>query len=173
MLTHIPYSEILIYFALFLVLLLIITEYQTDIGYIDVKSVPTYFYVQRATDFRGDVVTFDVVRTNIANAMSAGTGIFTATVDGIYFFAFSGMKVDESEPTTVHILLNQFRIGSADCNHISSPNSVSCSLQSTLDLKKGDTVNLVMEGTILCSNDNSKTTHFTGYLLEQTDLPLL
>ena len=69
------------------------TGYQTWIGYVDAKSVPTYFYVQKNGTF--NVVTtsiqFDMEIVNIGKAYDPISGKFTAPVSGRYFFSFVGL----------------------------------------------------------------------------------
>lgn len=118
---------------------------------------------------------------NIGNATSIGRygsdgifkngGIFTVPVDGIYYFAFSGMKDGDNNPSTFHINVNGSILGSAYC--ATSRSSNAASLHSTLALKKGDRVQMTKVGNDIYDSPTLKTTHFTGYLLEETNLPIV
>ncbi|EFX67442.1 hypothetical protein DAPPUDRAFT_115465 [Daphnia pulex] len=64
------------------------------IGFVDVKTAPVYFYVQRDSYFETDEeqpIPFGVARVNEGNAMDLTTGIFTTPRPGIYFFSFAGV----------------------------------------------------------------------------------
>ncbi|XP_046456833.1 uncharacterized protein LOC124203958 isoform X2 [Daphnia pulex] len=62
---------------------------QKWIGYVDVKSAPVHFYVQRNSDFNTieTPIPFDLARVNEGNAMNLTSGVFTAPRPGIYFFS--------------------------------------------------------------------------------------
>lgn len=93
--------------------------------------------------------------------MNAATGTFVAPRSGKYFFAASG--ISNSVVTHVQIQLNGGLIGVGTGDRIYD----TFSIQSTLQLSKGDQIRLFLqEGTI---GDNSlRQTHFVGFLLEES-----
>ncbi len=65
-------------------------------GFVDVKSSPVHFYVQRRSQFAASNnyfqnIPFQVERLNIGGAMDLTSGVFTAPKAGIYEF-FCGEK---------------------------------------------------------------------------------
>ena len=103
---------------------------------------------------------------NIGNAMSL-TGIFTAPYNGIYHFSFSGVKDASKEPLFVYLRLNSNKVGLAEAASSSSILYDSMSLHSTLQLEKGDKIDLWITGSTSLYDDNSHRTHFTGWLIEE------
>ena len=95
--------------------------------------------------------------------MDLNTGVFTAPKEGFYHFHFSGKS-----PNVYHIYLrlNGENIGFAH----SHTNSDYASIHSTLQLKKGDRVDLwLLVGTLY--DDYANQAHFTGWL-DQEELLL-
>ena len=151
--------------------------FQTWIGYVDVKSSPVYFFVQRnATVFDATrtPIPFDVERLNVGGAMNLTSGIFTAPRDGIYSFSFSGLVFfppSSSSRVYLHIYmyLNGSNIarGAAD-EFGTSEQYETISFQSTFNLKAGDQIWIEIDrmytGVYL---DDNYFTHFSGHLLEE------
>ncbi|XP_070568378.1 complement C1q tumor necrosis factor-related protein 3-like isoform X2 [Ptychodera flava] len=109
-------------------------------------------------------VTYQKIYTNMGNGFNIGTGKFTCSVSGVYFFMISAnrkndqslfmclMKNDEQLPCI-------YVAHSANRYHGSASNSV------IIDLQHGDEVWVrLASGYALYSNVNEYTT-FTGYLL--------
>ena len=137
--------------------------FQTWIGFADVKSTAVYFYVQRTTNYVATktVVTFEVTRLNVGNAMNAATGTFVAPRSGKYFFAASG--ISNSVVSHIQIQLNGGLIGVGASDRTYD----TFSIQSTLQLSKGDQIRLFLQdGTI--HDNNEHHTHFVGFLLEES-----
>ena len=67
-------------------------HHQREMGHVDVKSRPVYFYVSREREFskRHKPISFEREIINQGDAMEKHRGIFTAPVSGTYFFAFTG-----------------------------------------------------------------------------------
>ncbi|XP_046638032.1 uncharacterized protein LOC124316249 [Daphnia pulicaria] len=152
--------------------------FQKWIGYVDVKSAPVHFYVQRNSNFntQSTPIPFDLVRVNEGNAMDLNTGKFTAPQPGIYFFSFAGVAHLESSSYAnfySYLYLNGNSIGLSFVAEYKGPveqYSV-VTLQSTLNLKKGDRlwVQIGYSGsdTYLHDNIDYHLTHFTGFMLEE------
>jgi hypothetical protein len=111
------------------------------------------------------MVPFDLLKLNVGNAMSV-TGIFVAPKSGKYFLLYSGIS-DHNVNARVELQVKNAtadwaRIGQA-YGHVTHQ---TFSLQSTLDLAKGDQIRLMLlEGKI---HDNEfHYTNFIGQLLEE------
>ncbi|XP_059351518.1 uncharacterized protein LOC130694059 isoform X2 [Daphnia carinata] len=68
-------------------------DFQKRIGYQDIKTRPIYFYVQKDKSFSQSNVSLPFERSlvNIGGAMDLPSGVFTAPVNGTYFFSFAGL----------------------------------------------------------------------------------
>ena len=147
------------------------------------KSAPVYFYVQRNSSFTTiGKIPFHSARVNEGNAMDLNSGNFTAPRRGIYFFSFTGVLLCLSGSTScdlrVGLYKNNFLVSSAIVSYDQSP----LSLQSTMNLIKGDQVWVKIErmtsetslydfGTSNYPPYPTTTythyTHFTGFMLEE------
>ncbi len=146
--------------------------------YADVKSTPVHFYVQRNSSFTtpSTPIPFELARVNEGNAMNLTSGIFTAPRPGIYFFSFTGNANFPASSSYVYLqvslYLNGGRIASGrveEANTVDYQDSP-LTLQSTLNLKKGDQVWLQIyqsTGAYLYDDIYSHFTHFTGWMLEE------
>jgi hypothetical protein len=155
------------------------TDKQKWIGYADVKSVPVIFYVQRNSSFStfGTPIPFDLARLNEGNAMNLASGIFTAPRPGIYFFSFAGTARLYSDSSAVNlnsrIYLNGNLIGVSDVAEDYAPvlQMSPMSIQSTLNLQKGDRVWVTIEysgsSSLFYDDSHHHFTHFTGFMLEE------
>ncbi len=149
------------------------------IGFADVKSAPTYFYVQRNSSIfnaTNIAIPFETAKLNIGGAFDLPSGIFTAPRTGTYFFSFIGFPEFPTSSSlfrmTVALVLNGNRIGVGEveeANSISNQND-QVSLQSTLSLKPGDKIWIgivgLSEGMYLFDGNNHYN-HFSGWLLEE------
>ncbi|XP_046642472.1 uncharacterized protein LOC124327568 isoform X2 [Daphnia pulicaria] len=155
-------------------------SFQTFIGYAEIKSSPTYFYVQknRSFDKKNTPLPFEVAQVNIGGAMDLPSGKFTAPRAGIYFFSFSGLVQFPESSTLVfsygaRLLLNGKEVGRGwveEANTKATQNSP-LTLQSTLNLQAGDKVWVELTawesyGEYLY-DDPSHYTHFSGLLLSE------
>ena len=135
------------------------------IGYLDVKtSSGVSFYVQRSSNYssNGTVIPYEVTRLNIGGAMNAGTGVFTAPVNGRYHFSFKGLSWSSGVATNVHLRVNGVNIGSswAPLDRYNLP------LVATLQLKTGDKIDMYLGYGSIYDSANHHT-KFTGSLLEE------
>jgi hypothetical protein len=153
-------------------------DFQKWIGYVDVKSVPVYFYVQRNSIFNTITtpIPFDLAVVNEGNAMNLTSGIFTAPRPGIYFFSFTGLANFPASSSEVYLgvglYLNGGQIGRGLVEESNTVNTQTDQLtvQSTLSLKKDDQVWVainVMSTDVYLYDSGNHFTHFTGFMLEE------
>lgn len=155
----------------------LVLGFQKWIGYVDVKTAPVYFYVNRNSHLptANVSITYESARVNVGGGMNAATGKFTAPRTGIYFFSFSAVAAFPASSTllefSVGLYLNGTLIGASyveDAN-IDSVNHHDCpfSLQSTVSLNKGDQIWLqirLLSSRVYLANHY---TYFTGWLIEE------
>ena len=150
--------------------------FQTWIGYVDVKSSPVYFYVQRdAIGFNiiGTPIPFDREILNVGGAMNLTSGKFTAPRDGIYSFSFTGSAHFPASSSRVylrvHMYLNGSNIARGYADEVGTAAQYETfSWQSTLNLKGGDQIWIEIE--IMATGvylNGYLYTHFSGHLLEE------
>ena len=98
--------------------------------------------------------------------MNLATGVFTATVNGRYFFSFTALSWATNTTHYVYFRVNGVIIG----NSFAPVEMNNMPISATLDLKIGDKVDMwLSKGTL---DDNvGHYTHFSGILLEE-DLTL-
>ena len=133
------------------------------IGRNDIKLASSYFFVQRNSNYGilNSIIPFQIERLNVGKAMNLATGTFTAPSPGRYFFSLSGIA--NLNMTRVQLQLNDVTIGTAWGEMASN----TFSLQSTLSLKKGDRITLVLANGGVSDTASSQQTHFTGMLIEE------
>lgn len=96
--------------------------------------------------------------------MNIGTGIFTAPQTGIYYFAFSGIKIPSTAYMHVHFRLNGVLVATGFSTTYNGHETAA--LHSTLKLNIGDQISLVItDGAIF--DDDAYYTSFSGFLLEE------
>ena len=99
--------------------------------------------------------------------MNIQNGIFTAPKSGIYYFSFNGITWGRESSSLFRILLNDRKIGiSHSGKHGFSPFSWS----STIHMKQGDELKLVLEDGNVFDNDDMHS-HFSGMLLKEDVIP--
>ena len=152
------------------------------IGSVDVKSAPTYFYVQKTNSFSdiGIPMPFEVEKANVGNAMDLASGKFTAPRKGTYFFSFVGLGgFDPKTDTSVFNLiaglyLNNVLVGvgrDEEFNTSDDTQHNQLAIQLTLNLEANDQVWIqfleMTPGGSVSLHEHDQSTHFTGFMLEE------
>lgn len=152
------------------------TGFQTWIGYEDVKSSPTYFYVRKSENGFAQPsvpIPFEVENLNVGAAMNLTSGKFTTPRAGTYFFSASGPV---AFPTTssrltcgMQLYKNGVAIGYSPTDSSNSEgNFKTFSIQVTVSLQRGDEISLVINSISSgVSLYGYGSLHFTGFLLEE------
>ncbi len=150
--------------------------FQTWIGYEDVKSSPTYFYVRKwESGFAQPSIPipFDVQNLNVGAAMNLTSGKFTTPRAGTYFFSASGTVQFPSTSSRlgcgIQLYENGVAIGYIPIDSSNSEwNLETFSIQVTVSLQRGDeiwlAINSISSGVSLYGYGSL---HFTGFLLEE------
>ncbi|XP_059351512.1 uncharacterized protein LOC130694055 [Daphnia carinata] len=166
-------------------------DFQKRIGYQDIKTKPIYFYVQKDKNFseRNIPLPFEITIVNMGGAMDLPSGVFTAPVNGTYFFSFAGLAqfpmLTGPDPVPVqrelgaNLYKNGERIAISQVNigYLVYPDNRSpITLQSTVSLQAGDKVwiqiYIGISGGFLYDDSDVEVnqgshTHFNGWLLEE------
>ena len=114
------------------------------------------------------VIPFETFRLNVGNAINS-TGVFVAPRPGTYFFTFSaisGSSFGRVDLQLKNATTDWFKIAQG----YGQPAVETLTLQSTLQLIKGDQIRLILrQGDIAEVVDvlNGPYTHFVGLLLEE------
>lgn len=160
-----------------------IAGFQTWIGYVDIKSSPSYFYVRRNQTFNETrtPILFDIELLNEGTDYDKTTGHFTAPVTGKYFFSLNGMA---AFPVTFFSSRLYFQIGlfkNDESIAFAIADEVDVyyqdetfSLQSTLELIEGDRISVQIQSmSQSVSLVAGMYTQFNGFLLEEDILQSL
>ncbi len=71
------------------------------------------FNVIPLTVQKNTIIPFQVEILNVGGGMNTATGVFTAPVDGIYYFVFSGIKVSSADVSWAQFQKNGVAVGSS------------------------------------------------------------
>ncbi|KAI9557791.1 hypothetical protein GHT06_014540 [Daphnia sinensis] len=141
--------------------------FQQWMGDEDAQSKPVYFNVQKLDQLSTDseLIPFEIVRVNQGDAMNASAGIFTAPVNGTYFFSFTSYNVD--------LMLNGANVAKAqiDESNVEDFHNDSLHLEATLVLTTGDRLWLKPTKSTGILLEGFRYTYFTGMLLAEDIFP--
>jgi len=115
------------------------------------------------------VIPFDIERLNVGEAMNLVAGTFSAPVDGIYHFEFSGLR-DTTSETDILVYLQVNGVNIAACYSSYLPYTFFgglSSINASLRLRTGDQVRLYKTAGALFDGLAYGYTQFTGWLVEE------
>ena len=140
---------------------------ETAVGVVDVKSSPVYFHVQRNSTYSlaNTTIPFEIEQLNVGGGMNITSGIFTAPKSGIYFFSFTGLKTVAANNIWVFFYHNSNHITGAHAPNVSG--ALTVTLSSTLSLKSGDRISLLLYAGQLHDDNVARYTNFNGLLLQE------
>jgi len=132
-----------------------------------VDGLPTaiYFYVHRSSGNVGstNTIVYNSADSNQGNAYSTSTGIFTAPVSGLYWFASTFLN--QGGDCDVEIRLNNASSTIGKARASSSSNHVSAGWSGVVYLTANQNVRCVVTGGTIHGNNNDRWTTFSGYLI--------
>ena len=144
-----------------------VTEIQTEIDYVDVKtSRGVYFFAYRTTSYSNSYSTipYDGKDSNVGNGLD-NTGVFTAPVKGMYSFSFTARA--GSANTEVLLTCSDYNgIGGIRGGSYGASVGDTMALHYTKYLSKGDTVYVNIYGGSLYADGHGHT-QLTGFLIEE------
>ncbi|XP_063052164.1 complement C1q tumor necrosis factor-related protein 3-like [Engraulis encrasicolus] len=107
---------------------------------------------------------FSRVITNVGQAYSSKTGFFTAPVSGVYYFRFTVMDKLDTRYMAISMCKNGVQLMWLS-EHDTDGQRTYLSSGLTLQLEKGDVVNLVLPTTYRLHDTSSNHSTFSGFLL--------
>ena len=134
------------------------------------------FHAYRTSDYDklGTTIPYDGTSLNTDNSLDTAKGVFTAPVNGLYYFYFSATKKWGIPILTIRLMKNDAGISTKEvrlqANGTSGPanNILSVDLHASFALNVNDTVkvNLVAGATIDSKEPIQRFTTFTGFLIQ-------
>ena len=123
------------------------------------------FYVQRQTtyDTAGTVIPYELTQLNVGGHMNAVTGVFTAPVNGRYHFSFKALSCSTGVQNYVYLRVNGAFVAISFAPSIND----NLPLVTTLQLTKGDTVDVYLWSGSIYDDSFNHHTQFSGFLLEE------
>ena len=120
-----------------------------------------YFTALRNTIYStaNSVIPYLTAQLNIGNAMNLTSGVFTAPVNGRYFFSFTA----QGNVANTILRLNSVAVASSYGASASSNTPISA----TFNLKVGDRVDTYLSQGSIGNYGSQPNTQFSGFLLEQ------
>lgn len=136
-------------------------------GYMNIKTAAVYFHVRRNTIYsdHNKAVPFEVENLNVGNAMDGKSGVFSAPKDGVYYFAYSGIKRNIDGDTFLELRLNGKEIARGHATGIRG--SLTMSIHATVKLEVGDEISLALTAGVIFDENNFGFSNFIGFLVEE------
>ena len=150
-------------------------EEEKFIGYVDVKPTGVYFQARRESgsfaasseclnspSSEGLVIPYQMEEGEFDGLLSnINSGVFTVPTNGRYFFSFTARS--HVSNTLVQLRVNRLAIAASEgrFEYHNMP------ISTTVNLEKGDTVDVFLKKGAIFDSENDHQTVFTGILLEE------
>ncbi|XP_077997915.1 uncharacterized protein LOC144451031 [Glandiceps talaboti] len=115
------------------------------------------------------VIVYDKVYSNDGNGYNTSTGKFTCPVSGMYYFMFSGMRVQNAHELLACLIKNTEQLPCIWVDDEGTREHGAASTSVIIDLQQGDEIWVRLDSHNALYSDAEEYNTFTGYLFNHTN----